>query len=36
MKYLPDFKFTPFKQAIKETVDDFVKNYKTQRGVNNS
>ncbi|XP_076040151.1 GDP-L-fucose synthase-like isoform X2 [Oratosquilla oratoria] len=26
-KYLPDFKFTPIKQAIEETVDWFRKNY---------
>ncbi|XP_070543591.1 GDP-L-fucose synthase-like isoform X2 [Ptychodera flava] len=26
-KYLPDFKFTPTKQAIKETVDWFIENY---------
>ncbi|XP_052807448.1 GDP-L-fucose synthase-like [Mya arenaria] len=30
-KYLPDFKFTPFDQAIKETVDWFVQNYETAR-----
>jgi len=30
-KYLPDFKFTPFKQAIKETVDWFVANYDKAR-----
>ncbi|KAK3096534.1 hypothetical protein FSP39_001102, partial [Pinctada imbricata] len=30
-KYLPDFKFTEFKQAIKETVDWFDKNYETAR-----
>eukprot|EP00775_Hariotina_reticulata_P013757 gene13757-13876_t len=28
-KYLPDFKFTPFKQAMKESVEWFVENYKT-------
>merc|ERR1712047_186778 len=26
-KYLPDFKFTPFDEAIKETCDWFSKNY---------
>ncbi|XP_016298906.1 GDP-L-fucose synthase-like [Sinocyclocheilus anshuiensis] len=30
-KYLPDFKFTPFKQAVKETCDWFVANYDTAR-----
>jgi len=30
-KYLPDFKFTPIKQAIKETVDWFDANYDTAR-----
>ncbi|XP_074650720.1 GDP-L-fucose synthase-like [Tubulanus polymorphus] len=30
-KYLPDFKFTPLNQAIKETCDWFVKNYETAR-----
>lgn len=30
-KYLPDFKFTPFKQAVKETVDWFATNYDTAR-----
>lgn len=30
-KYLPDFKFTPIKQGIKETVDWFVENYETAR-----
>lgn len=25
--YLPDFKFTPFDQAIKESVDWYEKNY---------
>eukprot|EP01098_Paradermamoeba_levis_P008818 TRINITY_DN363_c0_g1_i1.p1 TRINITY_DN363_c0_g1~~TRINITY_DN363_c0_g1_i1.p1 ORF type:complete len:320 (-),score=98.15 TRINITY_DN363_c0_g1_i1:67-1026(-) len=30
-KYLPDFKFTPFDQAIKETVDWFLANYETAR-----
>ncbi|KAL1926155.1 hypothetical protein VTP01DRAFT_6020 [Rhizomucor pusillus] len=31
MKYLPDFKFTPFDQAVKESVDWFVANYDTCR-----
>lgn len=26
-RYLPDFQFTPFEQAIKETVDWYIKNY---------
>lgn len=30
-KYLPDFKFTPFQQAIKETCDWFQENYETAR-----
>ncbi|XP_022102661.1 GDP-L-fucose synthase-like [Acanthaster planci] len=30
-KYLPDFKFTPIKQAVKETVDWFVENYDIAR-----
>jgi len=30
-KLCPDFKFTPFKQGIKETVDWFVKNHDTAR-----
>ncbi|XP_053396213.1 GDP-L-fucose synthase-like [Mercenaria mercenaria] len=30
-KYLPDFKFTPFKEAVKETVEWFEKNYETAR-----
>ncbi|XP_052391055.1 GDP-L-fucose synthase [Carassius gibelio] len=30
-KYLPDFKFTPFKQAIQETCDWFVANYDSAR-----
>lgn len=30
-KYLPDFEFTPFKQAVKETVDWFTENYDTAR-----
>ncbi|VDK57113.1 unnamed protein product, partial [Anisakis simplex] len=30
-KYLPDFKFTPFDQAIKESVDWFITNYETAR-----
>lgn len=29
--YLPDFKFTPVKQAIKESCDWFVQNYETAR-----
>lgn len=29
--YLPDFKFTPFDQAIQETVEWFEKNYETAR-----
>ncbi|XP_070543875.1 GDP-L-fucose synthase-like [Ptychodera flava] len=29
--YLPDFKFTPIKQAIKETVDWFTGNFETAR-----
>lgn len=34
-KYLPDFKFTPFKKAVKESVDWFVENYNSgnARGV---
>jgi len=31
MKIHPDFKFTPFKQALKETVEWFVANYDTAR-----
>ncbi|CEP11928.1 hypothetical protein [Parasitella parasitica] len=31
MKYLPHFEFTPFDQAIKESVDWFVDNYDTLR-----
>ncbi|XP_041351993.1 GDP-L-fucose synthase-like isoform X2 [Gigantopelta aegis] len=31
MKLNPDFKFTPIKQALKETVDWFVKNYDIAR-----
>lgn len=31
MKLLPDFQFTPIKQAIKETVDWFQANYETAR-----
>lgn len=31
LKYLPDFKFTPFEQAIKESVDWFIENYSTAR-----
>ena len=30
-KYLPDFQFTPFEQAIKETVDWYIKNYDQAR-----
>lgn len=30
-KYLPDFQFTPFNQAIKETVDWYIKNYDRAR-----
>ncbi|KAI9034573.1 hypothetical protein DFJ74DRAFT_600760 [Hyaloraphidium curvatum] len=30
-KYLPDFQFTPFEQAVKESVDWFVENYDTAR-----
>ncbi|CAO3635052.1 unnamed protein product [Cunninghamella echinulata] len=30
-KYLPDFKFTPFDVAVKESVDWFVENYETLR-----
>uniref|UniRef100_A0A672NM04 Tissue specific transplantation antigen P35B n=1 Tax=Sinocyclocheilus grahami TaxID=75366 RepID=A0A672NM04_SINGR len=30
-KYLPDFKFTPFRAAIKETCDWFVANYDSAR-----
>ncbi|XP_067824628.1 GDP-L-fucose synthase isoform X1 [Heptranchias perlo] len=30
-KYLPDFKFTPFSQAIKETCDWFTANYEMAR-----
>jgi len=29
--YLPDFKFTPFEQGIKETVNWFIENYETAR-----
>lgn len=29
--YMPDFKFTPFEVAIKETVDWFINNYETAR-----
>lgn len=32
-RYLPDFKFTPFKQAMKESVDWFVENYDTPGAV---
>ncbi|KAI8979959.1 hypothetical protein BDB01DRAFT_836995 [Pilobolus umbonatus] len=31
MKYIPDFKFTPFDQAVKESVEWFVQNYDTCR-----
>ncbi|KAI9484475.1 hypothetical protein BDB00DRAFT_855587 [Zychaea mexicana] len=31
MKYLPDFEFTPFDQAVKESVEWFVANYETCR-----
>lgn len=31
LKYRPDFRFTPFKQAIKETVDWFKANYEAAR-----
>ncbi len=30
-RYLPDFKFTSFKQGIKETCDWFVENYENAR-----
>lgn len=30
-KYLPDFQFTPFEVAIKETVDWYIKNHETAR-----
>ena len=30
-KYLPDFQFTPIRQAIRETVDWYVQNYDTAR-----
>ncbi|VDK50509.1 unnamed protein product [Cylicostephanus goldi] len=30
-RYLPDFKFTPFEQAIKESVDWFIKNHDSAR-----
>jgi len=29
--YLPDFKFTPIRQAIQETVDWYIQNYETAR-----
>lgn len=29
--YLPDFKFTPIRQGIKETVEWFTTNYETAR-----
>jgi len=31
MKYHPDFQFTPFKEAVKESVDWFVQNYDNAR-----
>lgn len=34
-KYLPNFKFTPFDQAIKETTEWFVNNYKSCRTIVN-
>ena len=30
-KYLPEFKFTPMEEALRETVDWFVANYETAR-----
>lgn len=30
-RYLPNFQFTPFEQAIKETVDWYIKNYDRAR-----
>lgn len=30
-KYLPDFKFTPFAEAIKQTVDWYTKNHEIAR-----
>jgi GDP-L-fucose synthase len=30
-KYLPDFQFMPFEQAIKKTVDWYIKNYDQAR-----
>lgn len=30
-KYLPDYKFTPLKSALKTTVDWFIQNYETAR-----
>lgn len=30
-RYLPDFQFTPFEQAIRETVDWYIKNYDQAR-----
>lgn len=30
-KYLPDFEFTPFNVAVKESVDWYRSNYKTAR-----
>jgi GDP-L-fucose synthase len=29
--YVPDFKFTPIKEAVKKSVDWFVENYETVR-----
>lgn len=31
MRYVPDFKFTPFEEGIKETVEWFINNYETAR-----
>lgn len=30
-RFLPNFQFTPFEQAIKETVDWYIKNYNQAR-----
>ena len=30
-KYLPDFQFTPFNEAIKDTVDWYIQNYDQAR-----
>ena len=30
-KFLPDFSFTPFEQALKETVDWYIQNYDEAR-----